>query len=1443
MTMPAPLPKPKVEVVQKFQTASPTIAAPTLQPCIVGPGFEILECLNADNTINSGAMAGNYAQLPLVINQSAFPAPRGNGAELNYLEETIRLFYLNGSQMVEHDRDPGDSMMSAMWMWLTSKPALESNALSLDGYDEVLNIGGKTLKFVLNNTVAIDESKDIIVTFDGGGGGGAGSLTPDEICEQVNAAAGKDVMSHYMKGSNHHLRLESDQYGATASVTVRDSGSANELLGFGWLGGGSPKGITQRVIGAGLRAEDDFDNDTATPWIGLYYGSYGDNQADSDEITEDTNYSSGGYTNLGAWPYWKLLLHDTPSLNDQLWAPVDSDDEDAAAVFGWDAFLAKNYSLAVSFYGYMGATPPETMVKPGDILYADGAQVGGAGVEVWKVEPYRIKLGRINPITSTPDGSGGYLTKVYDPVEVGTLFADLPFAPKYFYFRAQGLWYERTYSINEPATLPAPEATNVVAMPATALADWYLTLSGEVMLQGLRVKLATKNRTTNDWNDPVTKVITSGALVGITAVAEMLTELFDDPAISFGAVTDKSCVMVSGIDIPDTVTVDATACSIVIGVNGVAFAFDVDSDYYGDYEPDAFIDMLNSVFEDAGVQNMVKAGLNDGKLELWFKNSGTTEAEVADPVGTPLLGDTTGTVTFDGGSTTAVGVLYVQNPVDEDPDDGVVDHEGAKAGVRVLPESANSHLGFDTSAAPFVEGLGRDPEYSLSNLVVSDAVSFPLVIGADAPVHFTLVDDMGAHEFVGVIPAATYANIGNLITALTTNVKCTDDPWGPAAGTALMTFVASGNAVQLNLTSNGTLIIDDLAGVGLTSTGTAAVQFDSTGTETINGPNGDDLNLYLNHRNFLYTVKMNSNSVYQCARDINSAMHLGDGFTPIASVEASGTAFKLQLMSPLEGYGSFLNVVDWGDGNAAPAFGWDPTKESDNWAYGVGRPDPDFYLSFGNVVLGAEWLRDGLMGVPSANASASLYMNYKALRLDITPMAHDPQLQVYTQASIMMTEVDPITTENPFGFGCYCAKLNAPGIPVSGIGVHDISSAQPYGTPLGYMLSFEFLQAKDVYGVVPLTFEPTIHQMLKAHVDFMSEPEQMGERIGIFSAAMPTRATSTVVSSGMSANREQTDPEGVIALDTNPCAALMGAGVDDLLSIPVSKEVYVELSIATNAGSELRRYSLAAQNGIMSIFRTTFSSSENADGFYSVAPLVEQVINADWSMQIRGASLTLASGKRDLQRTAETVAQLYSPFQDRRMYYVFPDQFVMAPPTGGSDIVVPGFYMAAAVAGMVGQQSPSQPFTQLPIVGFKGVKGSSDIFTDAQLDQMAGGGAYIIIQESDGAPLVCRHQVSTDLTSIEKREMSITRAVDYTAKTMRTAVRPFIGRYNITQSLLDTLGTILQGTIGFLVDGGVLIAAKVNSIVQDATQRDRILIEITLSVPYPCNYIKITLVV
>lgn len=499
------------------------------------------------------------------------------------------------------------------------------------------------------------------------------------------------------------------------------------------------------------------------------------------------------------------------------------------------------------------------------------------------------------------------------------------------------------------------------------------------------------------------------------------------------------------------------------------------------------------------------------------------------------------------------------------------------------------------------------------------------------------------------------------------------------------------------------------------------------------------------------------------------------------------------------------------------------------------RPYPDLEVDANGVVtLKHSFIRDPY-GVVSS-VKAPIYMSYTAVRQDVSSSAASPGLLKFNDTATLSTSLYPVTTDNPLALGLFFALLNAPGAQVTGLGVDEISADSPFGTVEAFTRAAEYLEGFEVYAIAPLTHDQTVGQVFKTHVDFMSEPEQKGERIVLWNPEVPTHSLDTLVGSG-------TDGDGLTTttFDTKIAtlaALVQNAGVTPTGTIPVSEGLYLDIA------SDSKRYSIKSIAGSQVVLRTApgdFAAGENDDGYYAETTLTLPLISETFAVRVRGTALTTPTGQQDKSAVAETVQALGQTFLDRRFWMTFPDS--CAATISGIEQVLEGFYMNAAIAGMIAQQPPQQSFTNFPMTGFTRVLGSNDTFSERQLNVMAAGGAYIIVQDSQNAPLIARMALTTDLTSIETRTDSITKVVDFTAKFMRKGIRNFIGRFNITQAFLDSLGSVIQGLIGFLVETGVLIGGTLNNLIQDEDAPDTVLIDITLDVPYPANYIRLTLVV
>jgi hypothetical protein len=393
MALPAELPRPGVEVIQQLSTPAPSFVTPTLVPVVVGPAFEITNVLNADGTINSGDLFGQYLQTPLSITESSFPAPRGNAAELVVQNNTVRTFLLQGGTLGELLDQQGHGEAFFATAHGAGQPAIQTVVFN-GGTGLALN--GTVLVLSIDNPVDANHVPDITITFVG-----SGNLTSAQAAAQINAAVGQTVATVVGTAPSDKVQIASTKYGALASVTVRAGASANSVLQIGYSSGSNAH--EERIEGSGWRGQNQNNNTTRSSWIEFYAGAYLLDGA-------STSFpSKAGLYNIETPTTFSSAAH-------------------SAVTFG----SSGTYDLRV-----------------GDWFFADGIRVNGA--EVMTVQSARFQLGTINTALSTVDANGNYVTKVYNPSTVGTIFDPNPFGPKYAYFKANNIDW----------TLAAPIAASV----------------------------------------------------------------------------------------------------------------------------------------------------------------------------------------------------------------------------------------------------------------------------------------------------------------------------------------------------------------------------------------------------------------------------------------------------------------------------------------------------------------------------------------------------------------------------------------------------------------------------------------------------------------------------------------------------------------------------------------------------------------------------------------------------------------------------------------------------------------------------------------------------------------------------------------------------------------------------------------------------------------------
>jgi len=200
-------------------------------------------------------------------------------------------------------------------------------------------------------------------------------------------------------------------------------------------------------------------------------------------------------------------------------------------------------------------------------------------------------------------------------------------------------------------------------------------------------------------------------------------------------------------------------------------------------------------------------------------------------------------------------------------------------------------------------------------------------------------------------------------------------------------------------------------------------------------------------------------------------------------------------------------------------------------------------------------------------------------------------------------------------------------------------------------------------------------------------------------------------------------------------------------------------------------------------------------------------------------------------------------FAERRMTHIFAPAVGVA--TDGVTITpVPGYYFACAYAGATQSDAPQRGFTNRSFAGFVKVFFTNDYFTEAQMNIIAEGGTTIVVQPNQRAPLTVRHQLTTNMDTVETREYSVTKNVDHMAKTARLSFRPYIGRYLINSETMNLLYKVGAALIErWISKGQALPGSVVDRFQVDPNQIDRVYACFKLKVPIPLNFIRLIFVI
>lgn len=512
---------------------------------------------------------------------------------------------------------------------------------------------------------------------------------------------------------------------------------------------------------------------------------------------------------------------------------------------------------------------------------------------------------------------------------------------------------------------------------------------------------------------------------------------------------------------------------------------------------------------------------------------------------------------------------------------------------------------------------------------------------------------------------------------------------------------------------------------------------------------------------------------------------------------------------------------------------WTTYSDPDDGEYGI-VVDTDMTVVYNN------W---GDQPIETKILEADLYLTYRAL---LPQAASDIQsVESHTYVESLLGTVHP---DNPLAFGTYMAAINSGDRLVYYCGV-------PSDDLSGYNSALNKATLTDqVYFIVPLSRDETVIDSVREHVEEMSSKENKLWRIGFVSQEPPT--TDTIY-------------DAIANVDGKPFYAKFMQ--DKNGSYTMMQFMWDEKEEDTRPSSVTKCMTQVEAGDVVKVFtgnpEDTWDDTPNYTE-YAVKKVVSNTVlqlnrqvdiepSDDAGDDYDGSATGLCCGpdhhyevevyrKLGHARQAKYIADLSSSLATRRMYNVFPS---MASTDG---VQYSGEFLAAAAAGLASSVLPQQPITNVELNGIGDVPLAYQTFSRAELNTIAAGGTFIVMQDRPGSQVYVRHQISTAYSegNLLKAELSITKNLDSISYYFAALFAPLIGKYNITPEILDVIRSRLNGGLAALENDtgaglyGPQVLEEGTEIVylrQSEVNKDHVEARVHLNLPVPFNYFDLDL--
>jgi hypothetical protein len=411
-----------------------------------------------------------------------------------------------------------------------------------------------------------------------------------------------------------------------------------------------------------------------------------------------------------------------------------------------------------------------------------------------------------------------------------------------------------------------------------------------------------------------------------------------------------------------------------------------------------------------------------------------------------------------------------------------------------------------------------------------------------------------------------------------------------------------------------------------------------------------------------------------------------------------------------------------------------------------------------------------------------------------------------------------ISPDNPLAEGVADALTMSNGTSVGYIAVSDPTNIDAWAAAIDKLVG-----RRDVYEIVPLTTDPAVLQLFLAHVNDQSGPTKSRFRAMWISlvakSALPVVSSSTSSDGNAVLATVSVDPDAVgpqpytifTIMSNNADAIQLGARVGDTIHYNYTTTYGVESWDSFSIAEVINEHTFRAATG--------YSAAQNTPIRIEIwHPLTQNEVAADLVTQ----------------------AQSYA---STRVCAVWPDTYQI----GGT--TKPGYFLCCLLAGQASGVVPQQDLTFRALSGVDNVDRSTKFFNAAQLNTMAAGGIWIVIQTMDGT-IITRDALTTSIADRDSSSEMIRRNLDSVSFFIYDTVKNYIGVMNVVPTALARIQVEIVSAIEILKNNGTtdllgsqLIDGQITQLRQDAIFKDTVICVITVTLPRALKHLQVYIVV